>query len=144
MPSLTPGRAVLFAVAVGGALGALVRHGVDVAAAVPEDGFPWSTLVVNVSGSAALAALGAFPAVGRRPVLQGFLGPGVLGGYTTLSAYAEQGRRLLAADQTTLALGYLLGTLAGCLAACLVAAALVRRLTRGGPAPDPGPAGGPP
>ena len=118
---------LLVAVAVGGSLGALLRHGMDVAVPGGGQAFPWPTLVVNVTGSAALAALGASPGVHRRPVLRAFLGPGLLGGYTTLSAYAEQGRALLAADQTWLALGYLLGTVAGCLAACLGAAALVGR-----------------
>ena len=49
---------------------------------------------------------------------------GLLGGYTTLSAYSEQTRVLLADGQTTTALLYLLGTLA----ACLVAVAAVSRL----------------
>ena len=122
------GRDVLLAVALGGASGALLRHGVDVALPIDERGFPWPTLLVNVTGSAALAALGAVPGFQQRPVLRGFLGPGLLGGYTTLSAYAEQGRGLLAAGQAWSALGYLLGTLACCLAACVSAAALVRRL----------------
>ena len=124
------GLAVVLAVALGGASGALLRHGVDVAVPVDERGLPWPTLLVNVTGSAALAALGAVPGFQRRPLLRGFLGPGLLGGYTTLSAYAEQGRGLLAAGQAWSALGYLLGTLACCLAACVGAAALVRRLSR--------------
>ncbi len=142
-----PSRArlvVLVAVALGGALGALLRHGIDVVVPVADRGFPWPTLVINVTGSAALAALGASAGVQRRPVLRGFLGPGLLGGYTTLSAYAEQGRRLLAADQAWLALCYLLATLAGCMAACLGAAALVRRSTSGGAAADGSTAGGRP
>ena len=49
------------------------------------------------------------------------LGPGVLGGYTTLSTYAEQGRALLADGRAGLAAAYLLGTLAACLVAVTVA-----------------------
>jgi CrcB protein len=51
------------------------------------------------------------------------LGPGVLGGFTTLSAYAEQGRRLVDDGDAVLAGAYLVGTLG----ACLVAVALVAR-----------------
>ena len=63
------------------------------------------------------------PYAGRQ-VLAAALGPGLLGGYTTLSTYSEQARVLLADGQTTTALLYLLGTLA----ACLVAVAAVSRL----------------
>ena len=122
------------AVAAGGAVGALLRHGVHVTFAVPPAGFPWPTLGINVSGSALLAALGAWPLLQRRPVLLAAAGPGLLGGWTTLSAYADQARRLLAADQPALALGYLGVTLVGCLLGCVVAAALTRRLV--GPGPD--------
>ncbi len=133
------GLVSLLAVAAGGAVGALLRHGVDVAFPVAVLGFPWPTLLVNVAGSATLAALGVAPAVRRRPALAGLLGPGVIGGFTTFSAYAEQGRRLVDGGQHGLALGYLLGTLAGCLAGCvagrLAATGLLAR--RSDPA-DPG------
>ena len=114
---------VYLAVALGGALGAVLRWALG--DAVPDGaGFPWTTFVVNVSGSLVLAMLPVFAAVRRRPVLAAALGPGLLGGYTTLSAYSEQTRALLADGQTTTALLYLLGTLA----ACLVAVAAVSRL----------------
>ena len=87
-------------------------------------GFPWTTFVINVTGSLVLALLPVFDAVRRRRVLAAALGPGLLGGYTTLSAYSEQSRALLADGQTSTALLYLLGTLA----ACLVAVAAVSRL----------------
>ena len=119
--------ALVAAVAAGGAVGALLRHGVDVTFPVPAVAFPWPTLGINVSGSALLAALGAWPLLQRRPVLVAAAGPGLLGGWTTLSAYADQARRLLAADRPVLALGYLGATLVGCLLGCLVAAALTRR-----------------
>ena len=114
---------VYLAVALGGALGAVLRWALG--DAVPDGaGFPWTTFVINVTGSLVLAWLPAIGAVRRRQVLAAALGPGVLGGYTTLSAYSEQARVLLADGQTTTALLYLLGTLA----ACLVAVAAVSRL----------------
>ncbi len=149
MASLTrPGRpsctSVVAAVALGGAAGALLRHGVDVVAPVPPLGFPWPTLVVNTTGSAALAALLVVTAVQRRPVLRAFLGPGLLGGWTTLSTYAEQGRRLLEAGRPGLALGYLLGTVAACLVGCVLGAALARSLGAGADGPVEVPDGGAP
>ena len=114
---------VYLAVALGGALGAVLRWALG--DAVPDGaGFPWTTFVINVTGTAVLASLPVFDAVRRRQVLAAALGPGLLGGYTTLSAYSEQTRVLLADGQTTTALLYLLGTLA----ACLIAVAAASRL----------------
>jgi len=114
---------VYLAVALGGALGAMLRWALG--DAVPDGaGFPWTTFIINVSGSLVLAWLPAFDVVRRRQVLAAALGPGLLGGYTTLSTYSEQTRTLLADGQTTTALLYLFGTLA----ACLVAVAAVSRL----------------
>ena len=88
-------------------------------------GFPWTTFGINVVGSCALAALPALAVVRRRPLVALALGPGMLGGFTTLSTYAEEGRALLADGRTALAATYLLGTLA----AALVAVALSHRLS---------------
>ena len=86
---------LLLAVAVGGAVGACLRWTVQDAATVPPGGFPWPTLVVNVSGSALLAALVALRPVQARRVLGAGLGSGVLGGCTTLSATSEETRALV-------------------------------------------------
>ena len=114
-----PLRSALPVVALGGALGALLR--VLVGEVWPVHDFPWSTLVVNLSGAAALAALPALSVVRRQPLAAPFLGTGVLGGYTTLST----------ASAETLTLDPLpaLGYLALSLGSCLLAIALVQRLT---------------
>ncbi len=113
-------RPALLAVAVGGALGALLRWGLG--ELIPGgDGFPWTTFAINVSGSFLLALLPAFSVIRRRPVLPLFFGTGMLGGYTTLSTYAEETRALLANGEAATALTYLLGTLAACLLAVSLA-----------------------
>ena len=112
------------AVALGGALGAVLRYLLGELTADPT-GFPWTTFAINVSGAFALALLPAVAAVRERPVLTLALGPGLLGGYTTLSAYAEDARALLADAEPALAGAYLVGTLA----ACLVAVSLAQRLS---------------
>jgi CrcB protein len=114
---------VFLAVAAGGAIGAVLRW--LLGEAVPDgSGFPWTTFAINLTGSMVLAALPALAAVRRNRVLAAALGPGLLGGYTTLSAYAEETRGLLADGQAATALVYLLGTLG----ACLVGVALANRL----------------
>lgn len=111
---------LLAAVAVGGALGAVLRWALAEAAG-DGAGFPWTTFSINVSGAFLLALLPAFAAVRRSRLLAVGLGPGVLGGYTTLSATSEQGRSLLDQGRPALAAAYLLGTLAACLVAVAVA-----------------------
>ncbi|MBB6628442.1 CrcB family protein [Nocardioides sp. KIGAM211] len=119
-----PPPRMVAAVALGGALGALLRWALG--QLVPDgSGFPWTTFAINVSGSFALALLPALAAVRRSALLTVGLGTGVLGGYTTLSAYSEQARALLADGHAAMAAAYLLGTLV----ACLVAVALADRLS---------------
>lgn len=121
----------LAAVAAGGALGAVLRWAATYA--LPDgSGFPWTTFAINVLGSLALALVPAVAAIRRRHLLTLALGPGVLGGFTTFSAYAEQGRALIDHGRPVLALAYLLGTIA----ACLVAVHVGRRLAPGPAADD--------
>jgi fluoride exporter len=120
---LTPAPAVaVLAVAAGGAVGACLRAAVDLGASA---GFPWTTLAVNVVGSFLLALLPAFGRVRRSPLLASALGPGVLGGFTTLSAWSEETRELVSSGRTVEAAGYVVASLA----ACLVAVAVADRLS---------------
>ncbi|WP_243059700.1 CrcB family protein [Nocardioides sp. SR21] len=125
-----PAPRLVAAVAVGGALGALARWGLGEAFPAGADEFPWATFAINVLGSFALALLPAFAVVRRSRTVAVALGPGVLGGFTTLSAYSEQARALIDADRVAVAGIYLLGTLA----ACLLAVAVASRLA--GPEPE--------
>ncbi len=118
-PVVTLPPRVLLAVATGGAVGAALRY---LCGEVAPDGagFPWTTFAINVVGCALLAGLGLLPPARRSATWAAALGPGVLGGFTTLSATSEQGRSLLAAGDSVLAAGYLLGTLAACLVVVIV------------------------
>lgn len=108
------------AVSVGGALGAVLRwvisdlapHGV---------GFPWPTFAINVSGAFVLALLPTLAVVRRHRVLLLLLGPGVLGGYTTLSTFSEESRSLWASGSAGTAAAYVLATLAVALVAVRLA-----------------------
>ena len=115
------GRA-LAAAAAGGVLGSLARYGLTSWFEV-STGFPWTVFAINVVGSALLAVLPAIAAVRRTPLLGVFLGTGVMGGFTTMSAASAETVVLLDhGDRLTAAL-YAGGTLA----AALVAVAVVAR-----------------
>lgn len=119
---------LLLAVAAGGAVGAVLRH--LAGDAVPDgDGFPGTTFAVNVLGAALLAALPLLPRVRRSRTWAAGLGPGLLGGFTTLSATSEQGRALLAGGHEVLAAAYLLGTLGASLMAVTILGRLAPPLT---------------
>ena len=129
-----PHRGDLAVVGAGAALGAVARWAV-----VPlEHGsaLPWATLVVNVVGAFLLGVLPAVPAVRRSRRVALLLGPGVLGGFTTVSAWAGQVTGLAREGQQTLA-GLLVVT---SLASTLLAAHLGRRILREQASRGPGPA----
>ena len=75
---------------VGGGLGAVARHGVNRAGLEMLDpGFPWWTMAVNISGSFLIGLLaGLFGAWETGQDMRMFLITGVLGGYTTFSAFS--------------------------------------------------------
>lgn len=74
-------------VALGGALGASARYGVTLGAArLFGPGFPWATLAVNVAGSFLMGLLAA--ALGREGAWAPLLLTGLLGGFTTFSAFS--------------------------------------------------------
>ncbi|MFC4375111.1 fluoride efflux transporter FluC [Nocardia halotolerans] len=108
--------AVLAAISVGGGLGATARYGVGQWWPVRAGQFPWSTLTINVAGCFALGVLMVVVTeFWSAPVLlRPFLGVGVLGGFTTFSAYSLELRTLIDTGSTGTAVGYLgLSVLAG-------------------------------
>lgn len=109
-------RVALVAASAGGVVGSLARWGLTEWFPVTE-GFPTTVFWVNVVGSVLLATLPAVAAVRRIPWLGVFLGTGVLGGFTTMSAASEQTVVLLEREQTGTAIAYAAGTLVAALAA---------------------------
>jgi CrcB protein len=92
-PEPVPIGPLLLVVGAGGALGSLARYGIEVAIPHGRTELPFATLFVNVVGCLLLGVLVAgWPhATWLRP----FLGTGVLGGFTTFSAFALETDRLL-------------------------------------------------
>jgi fluoride exporter len=80
------------AVAVGGAVGSVARHGVNrlVHQGWPLLRFPFATLVVNIVGCCAIGVLAGLVATGRLPMRANwreFVFVGILGGFTTFSTF---------------------------------------------------------
>ncbi|MHB8682298.1 MAG: fluoride efflux transporter FluC [Acidimicrobiales bacterium] len=116
------------AVAVGGALGALGRYGVAHAWPVTAGAFPWSTFVVNLSGSALLGCV--VTVVLARPPharwARPLLGSGVIGAYTTFSTFAVEIVQLGRHGHVPVAAVYAVASMACGIAAVLGAAGVTR------------------
>lgn len=112
---------MMAAVAVGGALGALARLGVYTwMGRGAADSFPWSTLVVNVSGSLFLGiTLRVLTDAPAGSLLRSFLAVGVAGAFTTFSTFSHDGILLLQAREYGRAATYLGGSVVLGLAAVL-------------------------
>lgn len=120
-------------VGLGGAVGATVRWlvGEPLRSASPVvDAFPWSTFVVNVVGCLliGLVSIGLPEQHRMRPILV----TGVLGGFTTMSAFAVELNDLADASRNDLAAIYLGATLAAGAGAVLLGEVLGGRLRPGG------------
>lgn len=125
----------LVAVALGSAGGGLLRHLLtEGMLRMTGPGFPWGTLAVNVTGSLAIGVCSAFIGAGW-PVVWGpaaRLGvvTGVLGGFTTFSAFAVQTTGLVGAQRSTQAVAYVVASVVLGLAACWCGSWLGGRLVR--------------
>lgn len=110
-------RVGLAAASLGGPLGAVARWGLTELFPASDAGFPWATFGINVLGCALLAALPLLAIVRRSAFWPAFLGTGVLGGFTTMSAASVETVALLDAGHLGTGLAYVLGTLACALGA---------------------------
>ncbi len=100
--------ATLLQIALGGALGASARYLTGVAAArVLGKGFPWGTLIVNIAGSFLMGVLVVVLAHYSANRFAPLLMTGVLGGFTTFSAFSLDAVTLYERGELTLAAGYI-------------------------------------
>jgi CrcB protein len=116
-------------VILGAGLGGAMRHAVNLAAMkLFGTGFPVHTLAVNVLGSFAMGLAAACFARFADPgqVWRLFLTTGVLGGFTTFSAFSLDTALLVERGTPLLALAYVLLSVAGSLAALFLGLLVVR------------------
>ena len=117
----------LFQVALGGALGSVLRYLTNVGALrLIGPGFPYGTLIVNVVGSFVMGFLVVFLAHKDAARLAPFLLTGVLGGFTTFSAFSLDALMIWERGDQTLALAYVAGTVGLSLLAIVAAVTLFR------------------
>jgi fluoride exporter len=118
-----------FAVFLGGGLGAAARHGVNLLFAQFGAGrFPWGTLAINVAGSLLIGVLAEWFAL-RAQVpqpLRLFLITGVLGGFTTFSAFSLEVGLLIERGQLSAAAGYVLASVVLAVGAMFIGMQAVR------------------
>ena len=110
---------VLAVIALGGVLGSVARFAIAQASGTDRVPILAATLMVNVVGAFAIGFIFSYLRVrNTTPLLQPFLITGVLGGFTTFSAFAAE--VVLTSDGAFMMLGYIVLTLiAGLLAAPL-------------------------
>jgi CrcB protein len=126
---LTAGFVIVF---LGGGLGAALRHGVNlVSARLLGTGFPYATAIENVSGSLAMGMLVAYFAF-KGDASQHwrlFLTTGLLGGYTTFSAFSLDAALLYERGEWALAALYVTGSVVLSIGGLFAGLALIRQLT---------------
>jgi fluoride exporter len=105
---------VVVAVAVGGALGTMVRYELALAEPVGSGHFPWATFTVNIVGSFVLGFAATALVETWRPsrILRPFVAVGFCGGLTTFSTWMVESVLLVRDDQAGLAVVYLVVSLA--------------------------------
>jgi CrcB protein len=114
---------------IGAGIGGALRHGVNVGAArLFGYGFPLGTLIVNIVGSFLMGALAGYfafrPGIGQHWRL--FLTTGILGGFTTFSAFSLDAALLIERHSYVFAAGYMVGSVAASVAALFFGLALFR------------------
>ena len=124
-------HAPIFAViTAGGIIGALARYQAQLWWPALPGHFDWATFTVNVTGCLIIGAFMVLATESRsaHPLLRPFVATGILGGFTTFSAYASSTQGLLTQGHTATALAYLAATAAAAVLATSAAAAGTRRL----------------
>ena len=116
----------IFPVMLGGALGAAARYLV-VLAIPPRGGLPLGTFLVNLAGGLLMGVLAALVLKGTATEnIRLFAGVGILGGFTTFSAFSLEGFHMIERGQWGMAALYAGASVIGSIAALALGYHLVR------------------
>jgi CrcB protein len=118
-------------VAIGGAIGCAARYGVNIwSARLLGSEFPWHTFIVNVVGCFAMGVLVELMALKLNVGIdtRAFLTTGILGGFTTFSAFSMDFALLVERKTYGAAAAYGVGSVALSLIAVFAGLSLVRTL----------------
>jgi CrcB protein len=118
----------------GAGIGGALRHGVNVGCArMCGTAFPWGTLTVNVLGSFIMGVLAAWLAFkageGWSQPLRLFLTTGILGGFTTFSAFSLDAVLIWERGQVGLAVAYVAASVLLSIAGLVAGLGLVRAIS---------------
>ena len=117
---------------IGGGLGSTLRHTINVVCSrCFGTAFPYHTFIINITGSTVMGLIAgylAFKGDGAQPARL-FLMTGILGGYTTFSAFSLDAGLLYERGEIGLALLYVAGSVVLSIAGLFAGLALVRHLT---------------
>ena len=114
----------------GAGVGGALRHGVNVAAVrLFGYGFPFGTLIVNIVGSFIMGLLAGYFAFrpGIPQEMRLFLTTGILGGFTTFSAFSLDAALLVERHNYALAAGYIAGSVGVSIAALFLGLSIFER-----------------
>ena len=120
---------VVLWVALGGAIGSAARYGVNVwSGRMFGTEFPWQTLIVNVLGCFIMGVLTELMALKLHVSheTRAFLTTGILGGFTTFSAFSLDFAYLVERKQLAAAGGYALASVVVSLLAVFAGMSLIR------------------
>jgi CrcB protein len=116
----------------GGGIGAALRHGINLAVArLVGTAFPYGTLMINITGSFIMGLVAAYFAF-KGDASQHwrlFLTTGILGGYTTFSAFSLDAALLYERGEIGLAALYVVASVAISIAGLFAGLALVRNFS---------------
>jgi CrcB protein len=117
---------------IGGGLGSTLRHTVNmISVRALGTAFPWGTFIINITGSTVMGLIAgylAFKGASSQP-WRLFLMTGILGGYTTFSAFSLDAALLYERGEIGLALLYVFGSVGLAIAGLFAGLALVRHFT---------------
>jgi len=120
---------MIFSIGLGGAIGAVCRYWLaSQILQVFGPGFPWGILIVNVAGCFVMGVIVAVAEINLEmpPEMKAFLMTGVLGGFTTFSAFALDTAVLTERGDMMGAMLYVTGSVGGSVAALFLGLYLVR------------------
>jgi CrcB protein len=121
----------ILAIALGGAIGALARYFLSSQIThVAGSGFPWGILTVNILGCFVMGVIAELGALSWNlsPEMRAFLTTGLLGGFTTFSAFSLDTVVLIERGDFFGGMAYVAASIAGSIGALFAGLAIVKAL----------------